>query len=136
MCFWLFIRNNHLIIKKNHHTIRMVSWNVARFIELKRNNNKGSETRLKMFELIKQQDADVLCLQEFHTSTDSAYYDNIKPIQEELGYPYYYFSFDNDGDNHYYSSIIFSRYPIIDTGRIRYPTAYLAGCIVTYRYES
>ncbi len=76
---------------------------------------------LQLFELIKQQDADVLCLQEFHTSIVSAYYNNIKPIQEELGYPYYYFSFDNDGDNHYYSSIIFSRFPIIDTGRMRYP---------------
>ena len=107
--------------KKESQTIRVASWNVARFIELKRNNNKGSETRKKMFELIRQQDADVLCLQEFHTSIDSAYYDNIKPIQLELGYPYYYFSFDNDGDNHYYSSIIFSRYPIIDSGKIRYP---------------
>ncbi|MDZ4793586.1 MAG: endonuclease/exonuclease/phosphatase family protein [Bacteroidota bacterium] len=107
--------------KKDPASIRIVSWNVARFIELKRNTNKGSETRLKMFELIKQQDADILCFQEFHTSTNPIYYDNIKPIQEELGYPYYYFSFDNDGDRHYYSSIIFSRYPIVDTGRIRYP---------------
>jgi endonuclease/exonuclease/phosphatase family metal-dependent hydrolase len=107
--------------KKDPQTIRVASWNVARFIELRRNNNKGSETRKKMFELIRQQEADVLCLQEFHTSIDSSYYDNIKPIQQELGYPYYYFSFDNDGDNHYYSSIIFSRYPIIDTGIIRYP---------------
>lgn len=74
-----------------------------------------------MFELIKLQNADVLCLQEFHTSTDSNFYNNIKPIQEELGYPYYFFSFDNDGDRHYYSSIIFSRFPIVDTGRIRYP---------------
>lgn len=107
--------------KKEPGRIRVVSWNVARFIELKRNNNAGSEKRLKMFELIKKQDADVLCLQEFHTSTDSAYYDNIAPIQKELGYPYYYFSFDEDGDNHYYSSIIFSRYPIIDSGKVRYP---------------
>ncbi|MGH2552421.1 MAG: endonuclease/exonuclease/phosphatase family protein, partial [Chitinophagaceae bacterium] len=83
--------------------------------------NKGSQTRLKMFDLIKQQDADVLCLQEFHTSTRPDFYDNIKPIQEELGYPYYYFSFDTDGDYLFYSSIIFSRYPIIDSGLIRYP---------------
>jgi endonuclease/exonuclease/phosphatase family metal-dependent hydrolase len=119
--FLAFHKKQPFNYQKEPQSIRLVSWNVARFIELKKNNNKGSETRLKMFELIKQQDADVLCLQEFHTSTDSAYYNNIKPIQQELGYPYYYFSFDNDGDNHYYSSIIFSRYPIIDTGRIRYP---------------
>ncbi|MBK6828822.1 MAG: endonuclease/exonuclease/phosphatase family protein [Chitinophagaceae bacterium] len=105
---------------KKPGTLRVVSWNVARFVELKKNNNKGSQKRLKMFELISQQDADVLCLQEFHTSTDSNYYNNIIAVQA-LGYPYYYFSFDEDGDNHYYSSIIFSRIPFVDTGRIRYP---------------
>ena len=119
--FFAFHKTKTFNYKKEPQTIRVVSWNVARFIELKRNNNRGSETRLKMFDLIKQQDADVVCLQEFHTSTDSSYYDNITPIQKQLGYPYYYFSFDNDGDNHYYSSIIFSRHPIVDTGRIRYP---------------
>lgn len=105
--------------KKTGH-LRVASWNVARFIELKRNNNKGSQTRLKMFELLRQQDADVICLQEFQTSIDSAYYENIKPVQA-LGYPYYYFLFDKDGDNHFYSSVIFSRYPIVDSGMIRYP---------------
>ena len=107
--------------KKEPANIRVASWNVARFIELKRNSNKGSETRRKMLDLLKQQNADVLCLQEFHTSTSPEYYNNIESVQQELGYPYYYFSFDEDGDNHFYSSIIFSRYPIVDSGRIRYP---------------
>lgn len=115
--------------KKDPAHIRVVSWNVARFIELKRNNNKGSETRMKMIDLIKQQDADILCFQEFHTSTNPIYYDNIAPIQE-LGYPYFYFSFDNDGDRHYYSSIIFSRYPIIDSGKIRYPRPSLPDVLI------
>jgi len=119
--FFAFHKTQAFNYQKDPNSIRIVSWNVARFIELKRNTNKGSSIRLQMFDLIKQQNADILCLQEFHTSTDSAYWDNIKPIQEELGYPYYYFSFDNDGDKHYYSSIIFSRYPIIDSGKIRYP---------------
>lgn len=107
--------------KKDPQTLRVATWNVDRFIEMKRNNNKGSQARLKMFDLIKQQDADVLCLQEFHTSTLPDFYDNITPIQKELGYPYFYFSFDTDGDSLYYSSIIFSRYPVIDSGLIRYP---------------
>ncbi len=119
--FFAFHKNRAFNYKKEPQSIRVLTWNVARFVELKKNTNKGSEIRLQMFDLIKQQNADVLCLQEFHTSIDSAYYDNIKPIQEQLGYPYYYFSFDNDGDKHYYSSIIFSRYPIVDTGRIRFP---------------
>lgn len=127
--FFAFNNPPSFKIKKDPGTLRVVSWNVARFIELKRNTNKGSQTRLKMFELIKQQEADVLCLQEFHTSIDSAYYNNIKAIQE-LGYPYFYFSFDTDGDNHYYSSIIFSRNPIVDSGMIRYPRPSLPDALI------
>lgn len=119
--FFAFHPSGGFDYQKKPGTLRVATWNVARFIELKRNSNTGSQKRLKMFELLRQQNADVICLQEFHTSTDSVYYDNITPIQKELGYPYYYFSFDEDGDNHYYSSIIFSRYPFADTGRIRYP---------------
>lgn len=119
--FYSFHTPAKFSITKNPSTIRVVSWNVARFIELKRNTNKGSEVRKKMFDLIKQQNADVLCLQEFHTSTNPLYYNNIEAVQRDLGYPYYYFSFDEDGDNHYYSSIIFSRFPIVDSGRVRYP---------------
>jgi endonuclease/exonuclease/phosphatase family metal-dependent hydrolase len=116
--------------KKEANTLRVVSWNVARFVELKRNTNAGSEKRLKMLALLKEQNADVLCLQEFHTSTNPEFYDNITPIQQELGYPYYYFSFDGDGDKHFYSSIIFSRYPIIDSGRVRYPRPTLPDVIL------
>jgi endonuclease/exonuclease/phosphatase family metal-dependent hydrolase len=119
--FFAFHRSGGFEYKKDPACIRIATWNVDRFIEMKRNNNKGSQTRLKMFDLIKQQDADLLCMQEFHTSTLPDFYDNITPIQKELGYPYFYFSFDTDGDSLYYSSIIFSRYPIIDSGLIRYP---------------
>jgi endonuclease/exonuclease/phosphatase family metal-dependent hydrolase len=119
--FFAFHKTRTFNYKKEPGTIRVLTWNVARFIELKKNNNQGSGVRRKMFDLIKAQNADVLCLQEFHTSTRADFYDNITPIQEELGYPYYYFSFDTDGDNLFYSSIIFSRYPIIDSGKIRYP---------------
>jgi len=37
--------------KKEPGTLRVATWNVDRFIEMKRNNNKGSQTRLEMFEL-------------------------------------------------------------------------------------
>jgi endonuclease/exonuclease/phosphatase family metal-dependent hydrolase len=107
--------------EKNPEHIRVVTWNVARFIELKKNNNRGSEKRKRMLELLRQQNADVLCLQEFYTSSLPDYYDNITPIRYELGYPYFYFVYDTDGDQQYYSSIIFSRYPIVDSGVIRYP---------------
>ena len=116
--------------KRTPGTIRVVTWNVARFIELKKVNNKGSATRLKMLELLKQQEADVLCLQEFHTSTKADYYDNITAIKEELGYPYHYFNFDTDGDEMFYSSIIFSKHPIVDSGTVRYPRPTLPDVLI------
>lgn len=102
-------------------TLRVVHWNVARFVEWKRNNNKGSQTRMKMMDLIKEQNADVLCFQEFFTSTDPVYYDNFQYVIKELGYPYHYFSHDNDGYRQWYGQAIFSKYPIVDSGLIRYP---------------
>ncbi len=128
--FFAFHKPRTFTQQKQPHSIRVASWNVARFLELKVNNNKGSQTRLKMLDFLKQQDADIVCLQEFHTSILPEFYDNITPIQKGLGYPYYYFSFDTDGDNHFYSSIIFSRYPIVDSGLIRYPRPTLPDALI------
>jgi len=106
--------------EKGPKTLRVVSWNVARFVELNRNNNVGSQTRLKMLGLLKAQNADVLCLQEFYHATDKHLYNNIDTIKA-MGYPYYYYSWDGDGGNQWFGQAIFSRYPIIDSGIVRYP---------------
>ena len=101
--------------------IRVASWNIARFTEWKRNNNKGSQTRLKMLDLLKEQEADVLCLQEFFHSTDTVYYNNLTEVMGDLGYPYYYFSRDSIGSGRFIGQAIFSRHPILDSGLVRYP---------------
>jgi endonuclease/exonuclease/phosphatase family metal-dependent hydrolase len=107
--------------EKKNPTLRIVSWNVARFTEWKKNNNKGSRTRQKMMDLLKEQNADVLCLQEFFTSTDPAFYNNLSYVMKEMGYPYYYFSWDNDTYLQWVGQVIFSRLPIVDSGMIRFP---------------
>jgi len=119
--FYAFHISHKFNYEKNADVLRVVTWNVARFIEIRKNNNSGSLTRLKMMNLLKQQNADILCLQEFHTASKKDYYDNISYIQKQLNYPYYYFSFDEDGSKLYYSSIIFSRMPVFDTGIVIYP---------------
>jgi endonuclease/exonuclease/phosphatase family metal-dependent hydrolase len=128
--FFAFHRSGNFSLKKASGDLRVVSWNVARFIELKENNNKGSGIRKKMLAQLKEQNADVLCLQEFHTATGRNYYNNIETIEKELGYPYHYFVYDEDGDSLYYSSIIFSRFPIVDTGKIRYPRPTLPDVLI------
>ncbi len=117
--FWAFNPASGFESQKSTGSIRVGSWNVARFLEWKRNNNEKSKTRLKMLEQIKKQNADILCLEEFFHSPDSAYYNNISEIKA-MGYPYYYFSYDPDGDYQYIGSAIFSKYPMLDTGMVRY----------------
>jgi endonuclease/exonuclease/phosphatase family metal-dependent hydrolase len=107
--------------EKDPKTIRIATWNVARFIEMKRNNNKGSQARLKMLEQIRNQNADILCLQEFFQSYDSTWYDNIAFMRDSLHYPYYLHSHEMDSDKHFTGNAIFSRFPIIDSGMMRYP---------------
>jgi len=106
---------------KPKDVLRVCSWNVARFVEWRKNNNKGSQTRLRMMDLIREQNADVLCLQEFFHSTDSIYYDNLNYVMKNLGYKYFYYSWDEDGWNQWVGQAIFSRHPIIDSGLVRYP---------------
>lgn len=119
--FFAFHNPDKFAYEKAPNQLRVVHWNVGRFTEWKRNNNKGSRTRLKMMDLIKEQNADVLCLQEFFHSRDSVYYDNLNYVMKELGYPFYYYSWDNDGHLQWVGNIIFSRLLIVDSGMIRYP---------------
>ena len=118
--FFAFHIPNKFDYNKPKETLRVVQWNVARFTEWKRNNNKGSQTRIRMMDLLKEQNADVLCLQEFFTSTDPVYYNNLNYVMKELGYPYFYYSWDNDGDRQWAGQVIFSRHRIIDSGMIRF----------------
>ena len=117
--FWAFNAPSGFQYQKKPGHIRIASWNVARFLEWKRNNNEKSLTRLKMLEQIQKQNPDILCLEEFFHSPDSVFYNNISEIKA-MGYPYYYFSYDPDGDYQYIGSAIFSKYPMLDTGLVRY----------------
>lgn len=117
--FWAFNAASGFNVQKDKNHIRIASWNVARFHEWKKNNSEKSQLRLKMLEQIKKQSPDILCLEEFFHSPDENFYDNISEIKE-MGYPYYYFSFDPDGYRQYIGSAIFSKYPMIDTGLVRY----------------
>ena len=116
---WAFNAPSAFQYQKKPSQIRIASWNVARFLEWKRNNNEKSQTRLKMLDQIQKQSPDILCLEEFFHSPDSIFYNNISEIKA-MGYPYYYFSYDPDGLAQFIGSAIFSKYPMVDTGLVRY----------------
>ncbi|RYF85091.1 MAG: endonuclease/exonuclease/phosphatase [Chitinophagaceae bacterium] len=121
--FFAFNTTEKFNYQKTKQSLRVAHWNVARFVEWRRNNNKGSQTRLKMMDQLKEQNADVLCLQEFFTSTDSIYYNNLAYVMKEIGYPYYYYAWMNDGDRQWFGNAIFSRLPLVDSGKIYFPHA-------------
>jgi endonuclease/exonuclease/phosphatase family metal-dependent hydrolase len=108
--------------KKPAGTLRIMQWNVARLGQM--NKKKTAEySRSGIFKFIKEMDPDVLCMEEFlESNAQGEMAKNIPYITKELGYPYHFFARDHKRrDNSYeHGVIIFSRYPIVDTLRIRY----------------
>lgn len=102
--------------------LRIVSWNVGSMYGVSSNTIIKNQDRLEIAQSIIDLKPDVICLQEFnHSVTQGKQADNIGLFSEI--FPYYYFSKDIDKREGFYQagSIIFSKYPIIDSSKILYP---------------
>ena len=87
---WKFIQSTFAVNyaePNNEEGIKLMTWNVKCFDLY--NWNKNLETREQMMALIKKENADVLCLQEFYTNNQ--FFHNLEYIRDTLGYPYVYF---------------------------------------------
>ncbi|HVY75508.1 MAG TPA: endonuclease/exonuclease/phosphatase family protein [Puia sp.] len=103
---------------KPDHSIRLMTWNVRAWDDFTTRKKGASGHRPKMLRLIDQQQADILCFQEFLEPTDSLQ-SNIRYIRDSLHFPYYFFSHDSRNYRGKYETgaIIFSRYPILHSER-------------------
>jgi len=110
-------------IKKHPQNIRIIDWNVRSFNGLSNNAEAKRMTRSEVAEIIMKMQADIVCLQEFNNSTQRENADNISLFTK--AFPYYYFSKDylRNSGNYQSGSIIFSKYPIIDSGKTKFPVA-------------
>ena len=104
-------------------TYRLLSWNVNEFVDSRAIADTPNNVRRKILSYIKISNADVLCFQDFRDYTESGgYYSSIKYITDTLHYPYHYFSVDIlekfGSVQNKYGCIIFSKYPITETGRM------------------
>ena len=109
--------------KKNANTLRVLSWNVGLMNYNAPDSLTAIEENLKIFDVIKKSDADVVCLQEFFTAVvPGNHYNIMDSISRTMGYPYVLFSYDFPKiDSVFYSgSVIFSRHKIIDTNKIQF----------------
>lgn len=108
--------------KKPAATFRLISWNVANMYGLSNKAEVKQHNRTELAQSILDLHPDVICLQEFnHSYTQGQNADNIGLFSKQ--YPHYFYAIDFNKDNGYYTSgsIIFSKFPIIDSGKINYP---------------
>ena len=107
---------------KAANSIRIVSWNVGSMDGLSNKENNKLRDRKGIANSILGLEPDIICLQEFNNSeTQGKNANNIALFSE--AYPYYFYSKDLDKRNGYYESgsIIFSKFPIVRSAKIRYP---------------
>ncbi|WP_207492004.1 endonuclease/exonuclease/phosphatase family protein [Aridibaculum aurantiacum] len=117
----LFAVNKHETFsdKKDSARIRVINWNIRSLEGLSNKADIKKIDRATIPSVIIDQNADIVCLQEFNTSSIQ---DNIAPIAAK--FPYYFFSKDftrSSPQGYKAGSIIFSKYPIVDSGKVRYP---------------
>ena len=112
-------------LEKPAKAFRILTWNVHGWDEFVTKKPGLSGHRLKMMEFINQQNADIVCFQEFiEPNKLKDLSPNIEYIRNELRFPYYYYSSDFIRRDQSYTSgiIIFSKYPITDTFKIKFNT--------------
>ncbi|MEP7145099.1 MAG: endonuclease/exonuclease/phosphatase family protein [Ferruginibacter sp.] len=108
-------------LSKTNETLRVLSWNTSSWGETSKKHSGRLEPRLLMLEVIKKQQADVLCFQEFKEKKDvHSDYSNIQEFKE-MGYPYSFFvKTVTYNARHELGVIILSKYPVTDTVKYTY----------------
>lgn len=106
-------------------TFKLMSWNVRLFDVYNWSNSE--KTKSKIFDLLDEQSPDIICFQEF-------YYDGKKraedrfitkdKIKEILKTPYVHEVYtDTARKRHYFGTALFSKYPIVYEGKIKFESA-------------
>lgn len=123
--------------------IKLMTWNVKNFDLYNWSHN--TTTRAQMMDVIKDANPDIICFQEFY-SDNGRLFNNEKYFHDTLGYKYYYFQptiqqgknaktkyqrkiWGGDHITQKWGVAIFSRYPLIDTGRLDFANSKTNDCI-------
>ncbi len=119
--FFAFNYQAKFTLEKDEKSIRIVNWNVQGFNGLSNNKNIKNLIRTDLASSILKLNPDIVCLQEFnHSYNKNSNANNIRLFTEAL--PFYFFSKDYSKSNGYTNgSIIFSKFKIINSEKIKYP---------------
>ncbi len=109
---------------KNDSALRVMTWNTEEFITLTVFKNELSDKRAQMIVAINTYKPDILCVQELKNLENSNMEVSIRKVMDTLGFTYHFFSNDETMTFNNYGLFatrgvgIFSRLPLLDTGRI------------------
>ncbi len=105
------------------NTVRIVSWNVGRFKMHDKDISGRQECMDSIFRFLREQDADIICLQEFRIGEVSKVKEFVR--SKMRGYNAEYYLFEEQGGH--CGNLTLSRFPVIDKGKIKFgETANLA----------
>ncbi|KAA9040473.1 hypothetical protein FW778_00010 [Ginsengibacter hankyongi] len=102
---------------KAPNALRVLQWNVSGWGTQNSESHNDKTYKAIMMQIVQEQNADVLCFEEFTDNLDKNNFEpnNISTI-ENAGYPYHYFvATEYYKKDHATGIAIFSKYPIIDS---------------------
>ncbi len=111
------------------NSFSVLSWNVKNFDLYNWTGN--TKSREKILQLLEQNRANIMCLQEFYTDSDK--YNNLNELKKRLKYPYISFikTYSKDSNKNW-GLIILSDYKIVNNGKITFTEGtHLNSCIYT-----
>lgn len=106
-------------------SLRIMQWNCEQLAGIDTFYNRYSADRSAAVQYIRQQQPDVIMMQDFQDYKSPVLWSNLSLIRDTLGYPFVhfapYFSDTKPWGTNTEGVIIFSRRPFIQTGRVQYP---------------
>lgn len=109
--------------ERDSASVRVLTWNVMRMVGIEGSQEEKNQTKKKALKLILAQNPDVICLQEFVNGATHTAFSILPFMKDSAGYPYVVFAPDFEwfeGTIHQ-GIVIFSKFPIIDSGRVKFP---------------
>jgi len=109
----------HETVKESPNQLKLLSYNVRLFNIYDWLSKPGANQDILNF--IRSERPDIICIQEFYSSTDKEYQpDKIKKFFSGTPYSYIHYTYKNK-NNTGHGIATFSRYPIINKGVISFP---------------